>query len=334
MGDDLLRAGLGDEQVWRVSLGTAGVLGLIDVPLDVAPTTAYVMLGERCAANCAFCSQARGSHSRANMLSRVTWPPFRAADVADACADAFTRGDIGRACFQVTIGRGMLEHTIAAVRGLAERSPVPISASVMPRRLDYVADLLEAGVERVTIALDAATEAVFRRCKSGNFRRVLTLLEASAAAYPGHVGTHLIVGLGETEREMVERVQWGLDRGIMVGLFAFTPVPGTAMEGVSQPPLDVYRRVQAARWLMARGLARAEEMVFDDASRIIGLGLSEKELAQLLADGEAFRTAGCPDCNRPYYNERPGGPMHNYPRPLTQAEAQRELAALLSSLAM
>ncbi|MCW3977503.1 MAG: radical SAM protein, partial [Candidatus Bathyarchaeota archaeon] len=25
-------------------------------------------------------------------------------------------------------------------------------------------------------------------------------------------------------------------------------------------------------------------------------------------------TSGCPGCNRPYYNERPGGPLYNYPR--------------------
>ncbi len=332
MGDEMLRAGLGDE-VWRVSLGTAEVLGLTEAPLDVAPTTAYLMLGERCAANCAFCSQARGSHTRANMLSRVTWPPFKATDVADACAAAFSRGEIGRACFQVTVGRGMVEHTIAAVREVASRSRVPICASVMPRSLEDVDALLKAGAERVTIALDAGTEAVYCRAKSGRFERVEALLEAAAEAHPGHVGTHLIVGLGETEREMVERVQWGLDRGIMVALFAFTPVPGTAMEDVPQPPLDVYRRVQAARWLMANGHARAEAMGYHEDGRIVHLGLADDELARLLADGEALRTAGCPDCNRPFYNERPGGPMYNYPRPLTPSEAQSELSALLRSLA-
>ncbi len=36
----------------RVSIGTAGVLGLAQVPMVVAPTTAYLMLGERCVMNC------------------------------------------------------------------------------------------------------------------------------------------------------------------------------------------------------------------------------------------------------------------------------------------
>ncbi|HDI74230.1 MAG TPA: hypothetical protein ENF57_04430 [Candidatus Korarchaeota archaeon] len=28
---------------------------------------------------------------------------------------------------------------------------------------------------------------------------------------------------------------------------------------------------------------------------------------------EAFLTSGCPSCNRPFYNERPRGPIYNFP---------------------
>ncbi len=58
-------------------------------------------------------------------------------------------------------------------------------------------------------------------------------------------------------------------------------------------------------------------MVFGEEGRLLCLG------AELPADGEPFRTSGCPDCNRPFYNEPPGGPLFNYPRPLTRAEADR-----------
>jgi biotin synthase-related radical SAM superfamily protein len=65
--------------------------------------------------------------------------------------------------------------------------------------------------------------------------------------------------------------------------------------------------------------ARAEAMAFDAQGRLVGLGVS------LPATGEAFRTSGCPDCNRPFYNEHPGGPLYNYPRPLTAEEAARAI---------
>ena len=45
-----------------------------------------------------------------------------------------------------------------------------------------------------------------------------------------------------------------------------------------------------------------------------------------------FETSGCPGCNRPYYNERPGGMLYNYPRPLTAAEAAREIEFLFAAL--
>ena len=40
--------------------------------------------------------------------------------------------------------------------------------------------------------------------------------------------------------------------------------------------------------------------------------------------GDAFQTVGCPGCNRPYYNERPSGPLYNYPRDLTMEELNNE----------
>ncbi|MFN2167080.1 MAG: radical SAM protein, partial [Anaerolineae bacterium] len=87
----------------NVSIGTAAVLGLADVPLAVAPTTAYLMLGGRCLMNCAFCAQARESEANALNLSRVTWPEFELRKVLARLPDAVARGAIRRACLQVTV---------------------------------------------------------------------------------------------------------------------------------------------------------------------------------------------------------------------------------------
>jgi biotin synthase len=57
-------------------------------------------------------------------------------------------------------------------------------------------------------------------------------------------------------------------------------------------------------------------------------GGQTQDVSQYLADGDAFRTSGCPDCNRPFYNERPGGPMYNYARPLTLEEAFRAISEM------
>ena len=142
------------------------------------------------------------------------------------------------------------------------------------------------------------------------------------------MAVHLIVGLGETEREMTEIIQRVHDLAVIVGLFAFTPVRGTAMQDQPPPPLDTYRRMQVARHLISHGLAALRDFSFCAEGRSVSFG--QPDLAKILADGVAFQTSGCPDCNRPFYNERPGGPLYNYPRPLTPAEALRAITELAS----
>ena len=58
-------------------------------------------------------------------------------------------------------------------------------------------------------------------------------------------------------------------------------------------------------------------MTFDERERLLRLG------APLPSRGEPFQTSGCPDCNRPFYNEQPGGPLFNFPRPLEAEETEQ-----------
>ena len=312
------------EKAINVSIGTAGVLGLADVVQTDPPTTAYLMLGGQCARDCAFCAQARSSQARANALSRVIWPPMALDETIRRIDDASRAAGLQRACFQVTSAPGYLSRAAELLRAMKERTAIPLSASVAARDLADVEKLLEAGAERLGLALDAATPAIYRTIKGGDWGRACALLLDAAARFPGRISTHLMAGLGETEQEMVALVQRLRDHGVTIGLFAFTPVPGTRLAHHPQPPLAAYRRLQAARFLIVSGASRAEEMRFDDQGCINHLGLPVSALPEAL--GHAFQTSGCPGCNRPYYNERPGGTLYNYPRPLTREEAARAMA--------
>ena len=303
----------------NVSIGTAAVLGLVDVPMAAAPTTAYLMLGGRCLMNCAFCAQARDSHASALNLSRVTWPELALRQVLSRLPDAVARGLIRRTCLQVTVVAGAFEQTLEVVRAVKAVSALPFDVSILPRDAAQVRELLAAGVDHIGFGLDAASERVFRQVKGGSWARSLALIEGTAREHPGRGAVHLIVGLGETEREMVERIQWAHDLGLVVGLFAFTPVRGTHLAERAPPRLSVYRRMQAARWLIVHNWARLEDMVFDAGGNLEQFGVS------VSIPGDAFRTSGCPDCNRPFYNEQPSGPMYNYPRPLNEEEAARSI---------
>jgi biotin synthase len=81
--------------------------------------------------------------------------------------------------------------------------------------------------------------------------------------------------------------------------------------------------MQAARWFVVNCDARMDDFVFDEQGALTAIRLTG--WPALLADGNAFRTSGCPDCNRPFYNERPGGTMYNYAQPLNPQQAQRAI---------
>jgi biotin synthase-related radical SAM superfamily protein len=315
------------EQI-RVSLGTAIVLGLLDGKLDAAPTTAYLMTytAGKCTANCGFCPQARDSKSSSQLLSRVTWPTYPTPDALAALAKSVKQEKTKRVCIQALNYPEVFAHIEALVKNIKEASSVPVSVSCQPQNRENIERLKAAGVDRLGIALDAATEPVFNRVKGscyswGNQFRLLS--EALRVFGKGNVSTHVIVGLGETEKEAAEIIQKCVDMGVSPALFAFTPVRGTALEGNSPPKLESYRRVQLARYLIVNGRVKTEKMSFNTKCEITDFGLTRAALEQTVASGIPFLTSGCPDCNRPYYNEKPSGPIYNHPKPPTKEEIKR-----------
>ncbi|MDW8040642.1 MAG: radical SAM protein [Nitrososphaerota archaeon] len=316
----------------RVSIGSAMTIGLLSGKLDSQPTTAYLMTYRKgkCTANCGFCPQARKSHSRADMLSRVSWPAFPTEKVLESLAEAARNGGIKRICIQALNYPEVFATIQAIVEALARCVKVPISVSCQPLNPENIKRLAEAGAERVGIPLDAATEEIFDKVKGLSaggpyeMRKQLALLEEAVKVFgKGRVATHLIVGLGETEKEMVLMIQKCVDMGVLPALFAFTPVAGTAMEDMKQPSIQQYRRIQLARYLIVHGMVRVESMAFDGKGCIISFGTDKQTLKRVVKSGEPFQTSGCPNCNRPYYNEKPSGPIYNYPRPLGKEEIMK-----------
>ena len=65
----------------RLSMGTAIELGILHKKCDISPTTAYVMIGDKCNNNCAFCSQSIESSTKRDRLSRVVWPEYTKKEI-------------------------------------------------------------------------------------------------------------------------------------------------------------------------------------------------------------------------------------------------------------
>jgi biotin synthase-related radical SAM superfamily protein len=316
----------------RVSIGTAIVLGLLDGKLDASPTTAYLMTYKvgKCTANCGFCPQARASKSSADMLSRVSWPTFSTIDVATALARVAERGIIKRICIQALNYPEVFSELEALIAQIKKQTHLPLSISCQPINRSNIERLKKAGADRIGIALDGATETIFDKVKGKAAggphvweQQFGLLADALEVFGKGNVSTHVVVGLGETEKEAVQIIQRCLDLGVLPALFAFTPIRGTALEKCSPPPLESYRRLQMARYLIVNGIAHITKMDFDAAGKITFFGLEEEKLKLIIVEGEPFRTSGCPGCNRPFYNEKPSGPVYNYPYQPTKTDLEK-----------
>ncbi len=305
----------------RVSIGTAIIVELVNGKLDVPPTTAYLMTYRdgKCGANCGFCPQARESKSSNILLSRVTWPSFPIEEAISALHYALKQKKIHRVCIQALNYPLVFGHLEELVREIKEQSTVAVSVSCQPRNREDMELLKRAGVDRLGIALDAATERLFNKVKgkeTGNtytWENQINLLKEARVIFKGdNISTHLIVGLGETEKEAVEIVQRCVDMGVLPALFAFTPIRGTALEHHLPPKVESYRRVQLARYLIVTGKIKMQDITYNDSCEITDFGLSKDFLMPIIESTLPFRTSGCPHCNRPFYNEKPSGPIYNY----------------------
>jgi biotin synthase-related radical SAM superfamily protein len=234
------------------------------------------------------------------------------------------RSGFKRVCIQTLFYPGLVGDLLPTVETLRRLvSFLPISIALPPLLRPDLVRIESAGVNRVAISLDAVTPQLFAALKGSDVKstfrwetHVQALRDAAAVFGASRTTTHLILGLGETEKEAVDCIQWLADLGITVGLFPFTPIPGTRLATRSPPPIEQYRRLQLAHYLIAHRQTRAEQMTFHSLDQhIVGFGPSRDSIAKVIRDGLAFRTAGCQGCNRPYFTERPSGPPYNFPVP-------------------
>ncbi len=286
----------------RLSYGSARFLNLISSGPLLEMKTIYTMFGERCIFDCAYCTQARTSNSSVELLSRIVWPAF---DVERA-VDALKKSDgVKRICLQVVSTPSAKKEAFEFIQKVKTFN-IPISVSVRVSNFEEAKIWFDQGIERLGLATDVVDEKLYETYRGGKLTKHLELIKSVSDAFPGRVTTHAIVGLGESERQMVEFIQEMYDSKISVGLFAFTPVKGTKLENKPRPSFESYRRIQISHYLIKTGLSRVDNFEFSKDGKIIGYGFDPA-----LVPVSAFETSGCPNCTRPYYNEKPGETPYN-----------------------
>jgi biotin synthase-related radical SAM superfamily protein len=159
------------------------------------------------------------------------------------------------------------------------------------------------------LPFDVASESYFPKLRGGDFKKCLDFILNASRQFPGRITTHLIVGLWERDIELYNLMKTFFENGITIALFSFTPVKGTRLETLKPPSLARYRRIQLLRYLLLKKACFKPE--FDENGEITSI--SSAVAREVLKDPAIFMMSGCPDCNRPYYNESPRGPIFNYP---------------------
>ena len=316
----------------RVSVAAAMALGLRPGQFFRGATCDCVNLLENypagCYANCTYCGLARERPglARDNTFIRVGWPIFPTDLVAEAVKSHEAR--VGRVCVAMVQDKRAYPDLLEITRRIRRRSDVPVSALVTATLLDEekLARIRDAGADIVGIGLDAASEEVFFRTRGRGARgphswaQHWALARAARRIFgPMKVNCHVIVGLGETDEDLVDLFYRLQSEEIAAYLFSFNPEPGTAMADVPRTPITRLRRIQLTKHLIEQRDLPRDAIEFDEAGMLVGVRAPRALIDACVREGAAFMTNGCPDrsgrlaCNRPFGSYRPGEEFRDYP---------------------
>ncbi len=284
---------------------------------------------EGCRANCAYCGLARHREAERDYADRnfirVDWPAVPLTEVIDIVARDAAASPFHRMCISMITHPRSDEDTVTVLKQWTARidpKTIPVSILSNPTTMSRadVARLHDLGADIFTVALDAATPDIFDRTRGKGVQSPHSwtkyweiLMDARDIFGPRKFGAHIIVGMGETEHDVLTLVQRLVDLGGHSHMFCFFPEKGSLMDHLPATPRDQWRRVQLARYLIDYRGGRVENMRFDEQGRVTGFGLPRSELDTIVGEGIAFRTSGCPGkfrddvsaCDRPYGDSPP-----------------------------
>ena len=301
---------------------------------------------EGCRANCAYCGLARHREAERDYADRnfirVDWPAVPLEQAIDIVARDGAASPFHRMCISMITHPRSDEDTVTVLRRWTNRvdpSTIPVSILSNPTTMERadVQRLRDLGADIFTVALDAATPEIFERTRGKGVQSPHSwkkyweiLMDARDVFGPAKFGAHIIVGMGETEYDVLTLVQQLVDLGGHSHLFCFFPERGSLMDHLPATPRDQWRRVQLARYLIDYRGVRVDHMRFDAEGRVVDYGLPQAELDGVIDAGVAFRTSGCPGklaedisaCDRPYGDSPPSN-IASYPFQPNKADVRK-----------
>jgi biotin synthase-related radical SAM superfamily protein len=315
----------------RISYASAVALrmrsGRFSREFDFGGINLLLNYDEGCLSDCGYCGLARTRQvDYGDQFIRVEWPLVHTDELVDRMAEHEDK--LTRLCISMVTHGHAYADTCDITRRIAARVRTPLSILVAPPTLNR--DRLEAfkalGVDMIGIGLDAVTEQLFRSIRTDvpagglKWEKYWEVVTDSREIFgPWKVNVHTLVGLGETDQDLIEIFTRLRDQQIFSYLFCFNPEPDSRMASHPKSPIVRWRRVQLARYLIETEGYDLSQFDFDADGGLVHLRASKSAVDVVVSQGVAFMTNGCPGeqgepgCTRPYGSYRPSEPFRDYP---------------------
>ncbi|MBK6930960.1 MAG: radical SAM protein [Saprospirales bacterium] len=284
-----------------------------------------------CLSDCAYCGLARtrpGDYEDKSFI-RVDWPLFDTDAVVDRMARYESK--MTRLCISMVTHGSAYEDTVDITKRITAKVKTPLSILVAPPTLnrERLQVFKNLGVDMIGVGLDAVSEQVFfnRRTDVPNgglkWKNYWDVINHSRDIFgPWKVNIHTVVGLGETDRDLVDMFYHLKDRQILAYLFCFNPEPDSRMADYQKSPIRRWRRIQLVKYLIGETELQPETIHFDDEGNLVKLNVPVATIEGFLRSAEGgipFMTDGCPGengepgCTRPYGSYRPAEQYRDFP---------------------
>lgn len=296
-----------------------------------------------CFSDCGYCGLARNRPGKYEDKSfiRVEWPLLQTDLVVERMAKYEDK--LTRLCISMVTHGNAFRDTADITERIVRRVRTPLSILVAPPTLNFqrLKTLKELGVDMIGVGLDAVTKDIFYRHRTNvpqgglkwdNYWQVIN--DSRDIFGPWKVNCHTLVGLGESDRDLVELFYHLKRREIYSYLFCFNPEPESRMAQHPKSPIRRWRRIQLIKSLIEDYDLDRKAIQFDEQGNLRKLKVSPTQVSKVVRTGLPFMTNGCPGesgepgCTRPYGSYRPSEEYRDYPF-LPESE---DLAAILQQL--
>jgi biotin synthase len=320
-----------------ISLGFEA--GSFKEPVKLTGLNLLLTYDEGCIGKCAYCGISVSGHNASSKTGagngavknkktfiRVKWPVYKLDDVLGALRAR--QGNFKRVCISMITHGSAIKDTVFITEKIKSACNLPVSLLITPTLINkpsVLKQFKDSGAEMIGVAIDTATEKLFEKYRGAGvggphgWEKYWKVLDWSVEVFGRYMaGIHLMVGLGETEKDAVETIYRAHLIGAKTHLFSFYPESGSRLEDLERPGLLSYRKVQIARYLINEKNLDISAIVFNDRGDIVSF---DYDTGKIIDEGYAFMTSGCQcsdnplisACNRPFANERPSEIFRNYP---------------------